>query len=160
MRFLYCLILCCCAAVAQQSTPAEGHKVTTRDSLTWKAMAIPGLEMTVVSGNPEVDGPFVLRIRAMRDQKVPAHWHPKDEQLTVLAGSFSIGTGEKWAESGLHMMKSGDFLFMPQEMRHYASFKRGGEIQLHGTGPFVINWVNPDDIKALQETSNSKTPKK
>jgi hypothetical protein len=28
--------------------------------------------------------------------KIPAHWHPTDENVTVLKGIFQVGTGEKF----------------------------------------------------------------
>jgi len=34
---------------------------------------------------------------------------------------------------------------MPAEMRHFAYTKGGATIQIHGTGPFVLNYVNPKD---------------
>jgi hypothetical protein len=34
---------------------------------------------------------------------------------------------------------------MPARMPHYAQFKKGAEVQVHGMGPFVINYVNPAD---------------
>ena len=34
---------------------------------------------------------------------------------------------------------------MPKEVRHYAWAKGEAEIQVHGTGPFEITYVNPAD---------------
>ena len=34
---------------------------------------------------------------------------------------------------------------MPAEMRHFAYTKGGATIQIHGTGPIVLNYVNPTD---------------
>jgi phytoene dehydrogenase-like protein len=40
--------------------------------------------------------PFVMRVRARTAAAVPAHWHPMDENVTVLAGTVKIGMGEKY----------------------------------------------------------------
>lgn len=49
---------------------------------------------TNVSGDPAAEGkPLVLRIRCPDGAKVPPHWHPTDENITVLKGNFMIGTG-------------------------------------------------------------------
>lgn len=34
---------------------------------------------------------------------------------------------------------------MPAGMKHYALFKGGAIIQIHGHGPFEINYINPAD---------------
>jgi hypothetical protein len=34
---------------------------------------------------------------------------------------------------------------MPKEMRHFAAARGETIVQLHGNGPFVINYVNPAD---------------
>src|SRR5258708_29138974 len=57
-----------------------------------------GAEITVLSGDPSKDGPFVLRLKMPRGYKVPAHNHPTDEGATVISGNFHIGMGDKLAE--------------------------------------------------------------
>jgi hypothetical protein len=42
---------------------------------------------------------------------------------------------------------------MPAEMRHYAFSKGGATVQVHGTGPFVINYVNPADDPSKAATT-------
>jgi hypothetical protein len=43
----------------------------------------------------------------------------------------------------MHEMKTGDFAKMPARVRHYAWQEKGGVLQLHGNGPFKLNWVKP-----------------
>ena len=42
---------------------------------------------------------FVIRLKCADGAKVPAHWHPTDENLTVLKGTFLVGMGETFDES-------------------------------------------------------------
>ena len=50
--------------------------------------------MAVVSGDPDKPGaPFVIRILNPDGAKVPPHWHPTDEHITVLTGTFIVGMG-------------------------------------------------------------------
>jgi len=106
-----------------------------------------GCEHANVSGDPKAEGkPFVLRIRCPDGAKVPPHWHPTDENITVLQGSFMIGTGEVFDGSKVTPMGAGNFIFMPKTMRHFALCKGETVIQVHGTGPFKINWLNPDEV--------------
>ena len=76
--------------VSRKATPSS-----RQDQLVWKPL-IPGVEMAVVSGDPDKKGGlYVIRIRSKAEVKVPPHWHPTDEHVTVLAGSFLDGS---WRE--------------------------------------------------------------
>jgi hypothetical protein len=43
-------------------------------------------------------------------------------------------------------MNVGDFTMMPKEMRHFAICKGETSVQIHGLGPFKINWLNPAEV--------------
>jgi quercetin dioxygenase-like cupin family protein len=47
-----------------------------------------GAMMVVLSGDPAATGPVVLRLKMPAGYKIPAHWHPTDEHVTVLSGTF------------------------------------------------------------------------
>src|SRR5262245_57171885 len=86
---------------------AQSHAIVTPDRLAWKPL-IPGVEMAVVSGDPDRKGGlYVIRIRAKGEVRVPPHWHPTDEHVTVLAGSFLMARGEKYEASKLIELKPG-----------------------------------------------------
>jgi hypothetical protein len=123
------------------------HKIVHSGDLKWVGI-MKGCELAPVSGDFNADGaPFVLRIRCLDGIKVPAHWHPTDENLTVMKGTFLIGAGETFDESKLQTMNVGNFLTMPKEMRHFALCKGETIVQIHGTGPFKVNWVNPSEVQ-------------
>jgi quercetin dioxygenase-like cupin family protein len=125
---------------------AASHMIVRSADLKWTAV-MKGCEITQVSGDPNTDGSqFVLRLRCTDGTKIPAHWHPTDENVTVIKGTFLIGQGEKFDETKLATMKVGDFVSMPKEMRHFAMSKGESIVQVHGAGPFKINWVNPAEV--------------
>jgi hypothetical protein len=103
----------------------------------------------VVSGDPAKAGaPFVMRFRYQGVVKVPPHWHPTDEHITVLSGTFVLGMGEKFDEASATELAAGAYAFLPSRMAHYAWSKGDTVIQIHGVGPFTINYVNPADDPA------------
>jgi hypothetical protein len=53
--------------------------------------------------------------------------------------------GEKFDKTTMKDMSAGSFVMMPAEMRHFANAKTAVTLQVHGTGPFVLNYVNPAD---------------
>jgi quercetin dioxygenase-like cupin family protein len=54
-----------------------------------------GAQIAVLAGNPASDGPYVVRLKMPANYKVPAHYHPKDETVTVISGDFHVGMGDK-----------------------------------------------------------------
>jgi hypothetical protein len=45
---------------------------------------------------------------------------------------------------------------MLKEMRHFATVKGENIMQVHGVGPFKVNWVNPAEVVSPYATSNKK----
>jgi len=122
------------------------HKIVRFGDLKWTPI-LKGCDLAPVSGDPNADGSFVIRIRCADGSRIPAHWHPTDENVTVLKGAFLVGMGETFDESKLQTMNVGNFISMPKEMRHFALCKGEVIVQVHGTGPFKINWVNPSEVQ-------------
>ena len=134
---------------AQEPKPSpRAHVMVTPPQVKWTAgpPALPkGAMLAVLSGDLAAAAPYTIRAKFPAGYKIAAHWHPADEHLTVISGTFSLGTGDAFDMKGLHALPAGSFGVMPAEMRHYAYTKGGATIQVHGTGPFVINYVNPAD---------------
>lgn len=124
---------------------AQGPVIVTPTQLVWKPL-IPGVEMAVVSGDPDKKGGvYVIRIRAKGEVKVPPHWHPTDEHITVLEGSFLLAHGEKYDASKLIQLKLGAHSVMPAKLPHFGLHKAGNVVEVYGEGPFAPTFVNPED---------------
>lgn len=129
-----------------ENSAMQSHEIVRRADLTWMPI-MKGCSLAKVSGDPDTEGsPFVVRIRCNAGSRIPAHWHPTDENLTVLKGTFMVGAGEKFDMAPMKTMEPGDFMSVPKDMRHYALSKTASVVQLHGTGPFKVNWVNPSEF--------------
>lgn len=63
----------------------------------------------------------------------------------MLEGTFALGMGEKFNTAAMKSTGPGSYALLPAEMRHYAMAKTAVIVQVHGTGPFVLNYVNPAD---------------
>jgi quercetin dioxygenase-like cupin family protein len=130
----------------QKSRDPAAHKIVRPGDLKWTPI-IKGCDLAPVSGDVNADGgTFVIRIRCTDGSRIPAHWHPTDENVTVLKGVFLVGMGDSFDESKLTPMNAGNFVSMPKEVRHFASSKGDTIVQVHGAGPFKVNWVNPSEV--------------
>jgi hypothetical protein len=108
--------------------------------------ALPkGAQISVLSGDPSKAGPYVLRLKLPADYQIPAHHHPTVENVTVLSGNFHAGMGDKLDKTKAMLFSAGGFASMPAGMNHYAWASSATVLQVHGIGPFAIEYVNPAD---------------
>lgn len=125
--------------------PPPPHAMVAPGAVKWEAGPpnLPaGVELAVISGDPSQAQPFVIRGRMPAGWRVPLHWHPTTENITVLSGTVALGMGDGGGEEEL---AAGGFAVVPAEMRHTFVAKTAATIQVHGMGPFTVNYVNPAD---------------
>jgi len=103
-----------------------------------------GAQMAVLHGDPSKKAPFTLRLKMPAGYKIPPHWHTKDEQLTILSGTFILHMGDTM-DAPPHNLEAGAYHFLPGKMHHAAETKGEVVLQLDGTGPFDIHYLNPAD---------------
>jgi len=137
------------AAPPPPPAPPPGvHTQLSADKVVWGDAPpnLPrGAKLAVISGDPSMPGPFVVRLQAPAGYTVPPHWHPTDEHVTVLAGTFALGMGDTVDKAALQDLPVGGYALLPAEMHHYAVAKTAVTLQIHANGPFVLNYVNPTD---------------
>jgi len=136
------------AALAQTPMPMSDHIAVQANALKW-GPAPPGLPpgalLAVVSGDPSKSEPYVVRVKLPRGYKIPPHTHPADENVTVLSGTFHIAMGDKFDTAKGETVRGGGFFRAAQGMQHYGWVTGPTMLQIHGMGPFTINYVNPAD---------------
>jgi hypothetical protein len=141
-------IVCTPVTTGTQTSDAKSHVLVTPGNVTWSAgppSLPPGAQAAVLEGDPAKPGPFTLRIKLPDGYKIAPHYHPADEHVTVLQGTFVMGLGEKFDATAGHQLAVGSFAMMPTGTRHFAWTKGETIIQLHGIGPWGLTYVNPAD---------------
>lgn len=131
-----------------KSAAAPAPAVMTPDKITWgdaPPVFSPGAKMAVLSGNPSGTGEFVVRLKMPDGYKIMPHWHPTQENVTVISGELRVAMGDKWDDSKLQALTPGSFVGMPARHRHYAMSHGDTEVQVNGMGPFKLVYVNPAD---------------
>lgn len=132
------------------SAPKEvgEFEVFPAEKITWKdgPPSLPkGAMLAVLEGDPAKDGPFVFRVKLPDGYRVPPHTHPKTERVTVISGTFNVGMGDKFDEKAGRAMPAGTYGHWRAGMRHFVWAKGETVLQFHGTGPWSIEYVNPED---------------
>ena len=153
-------------AASKDKAPAgPDHVMYKEKDIKWgdAPPALPaGAKMAVLMGDPSKPAPFIVRLKAPSGYRVMPHWHPTAESVTVLSGTFNVGMGDKWDDKALQSLGSGSFATMNAKARHFAITKGETVVQVSGTGPFVINYVDPQDdpSKKMAPAKTAAKPKK
>jgi quercetin dioxygenase-like cupin family protein len=120
----------------------------------------PAVEMSPIAGDPSKPGIFSLMLKVPANGVVAPHWHPGEENVVVLKGTFELGDGTTFDESKLQSLGSGKAVHIPARMRHFARAKGTTTLLVYGIGPFVINYVNAkDDPRKAVSQGKSPAPK-
>jgi hypothetical protein len=117
-------------------------------SIEWRdgpASLAKGAKMAVLEGDPSKAGPFVLRIKLPDGFRVMPHTHPKDERVTVLSGTLYLGMGATFDEKAAKPMPAGSYGRTGAKMKHFGWAKGETVIQLHGEGPWAVDYLDPKD---------------
>ena len=116
--------------------------------LKWEAgpPSLPaGVKVVFLQGDMKKEGPFTFRAKLPADFKIPPHFHPGTEMLTVISGTLHAAVGDTFDASKAKAMKAGAFLSLPAKGPHYVFTKEETVIQVSGAGPWGITYVNPAD---------------
>ena len=144
------------AAVALISTTAvaqhlpyhgDGHVITTSEALEWRdvpSMA-PGAKISVLEGDLAEAAPFTFRLKLPADYRLAPHIHPAYERVTVLQGELHFAHGRKFDRGATKAMPVGGFAVMAPGEPMFGYTREETIIQLHGTGPWGIEYLDPAD---------------
>ena len=137
-------LLCAPASWAEE---AATHLMLTPAELNWADIPSlpPGAKVAVLEGPLSEAKPFTVRIKLPADYSVPAHWHPAIEHVTVISGTFNMGTGDRLDKAKTRPLPVGSVAIMQPKTNHFAWTKEETIIQIHGVGPWGINYVKAAD---------------
>ena len=134
------------AAWAEDPSHADHIMVLPAD-LEWADAKAnpPGAKIAVIEGPPNKAVPFTFRVKFPADYKLPAHWHPVTDHVTVLSGTLNYGFGDKLDTEKTKALTPGSTVITPPKTNHFLWTSEETVVQVHGVGPMDIHYVNPED---------------
>lgn len=140
-------------ASLRAQTPADHakhdqHKLYSPSEIEWKEgppSLPPGAGVARHLGVPKAEGPFVMRLRLPSGYHIPPHTHPQVERVTVISGTFHLAMGDQLERSKAQTLTAGSFGFWPAGMKHTGWAEGETILQVHGVGPWIINYLNTAD---------------
>jgi hypothetical protein len=146
MKVFFCLSM---IAMLLGTLPAVAQNAFTPDQIKWgpvPAFIPPGAQLAVVEGDPmAASGDYTIRLKMPDGYKIPPHWHPKRENVTVILGTLKVGMGDTFDPTKMMTFPAGSFAYLDPSMHHYALASGETVVQIHGMSPVEFVYVNPSD---------------
>ena len=149
MRIAPVLVLALAAAPlpaqAQTAYSGHGHVMVSPEELKWAdAPSVgPGAKIAVIEGPLNQAVPFTFRLRMPANMKIAPHVHPAYERVTVLSGTLHFAHGDAFDAAKTVPLTPGSVAIMPPGAPMYGYTTEETVIQLHGTGPWGIRYLDP-----------------
>lgn len=111
--------------------------VMTAKSLHWqKVPADPNLQYSLLSGNPNKNGLFTIRLRLPKNYTDIQHTHRATQYDTIISGSYYLTHGNRSDKSSATKLVAGTFIVIPANLRHRGWTNEDTVMQITSTGPW------------------------
>ena len=109
---------------------------TKPEDIKWVKNAAGTQETAVLFGDPNKEGPYVVRLRWLPGNMSQPHMHPHDRFFVVISGTWWLGSGSKFEPDKTVGVKAGIYVFQKAGEMHYDGAKdEPAVIQVWGMGP-------------------------
>jgi quercetin dioxygenase-like cupin family protein len=135
-------------AILALSSVHAAHLGAQAQAITWgpaPAVFASGAKMAVLQGDPGKAELFTIRLDLPDGYKIAPHFHPTDEHLTVISGTFLVGMGDVADAAHARTLPAGSFATAAANMHHFAIARGHTVVQVHAMGPFSLTYVNAAD---------------
>ncbi len=135
------------AAWADSHAKAGGHVMMGPNDLKWTDVpSLPsGAKIAVIQGPLNEAVPFTFRVKFPAGYKIPLHTHPAIEHVTVMSGNLYFAAGDTFDKAKATLLTPGSVAIMPAGDPMFGWTTEEAIIQVHGVGPWGINYLNPAD---------------
>lgn len=101
-----------------------------------------GRQRAQLLGDSSKGGAWIDRVKIPGGKRVLAHIHPHDELVTVIEGTWYLGTGERFDPAKLKGYPAGSFIVIPAGVPHFVAAKEGNVIvQVSGSEAFRTDYL-------------------
>jgi quercetin dioxygenase-like cupin family protein len=110
-------------------------RYTPPDQIHWVDNGGGALQ-AVLAGNPDQPGLYVVLVKWTAHHMSHPHFHPHDRFITVISGTWWVGTGHKFDPDHTVPMPAGTFVTHYGQQVHYDGAKDGDVVlEIVGEGP-------------------------
>lgn len=114
------------------------------EQIQWKDDPI-GAKMAVLEGDPSKPGLYLVLVKWSPNHMSHPHFHPNDRFITVISGTWWVGTGSKFDPGSTVPLPAGTFVTHFGKQIHYDGAKDGETVvEIVGEGPAT---ATPAEVK-------------
>ena len=104
--------------------------------IKWSGSDSSPSQQAVLVGDPSKEGLYVVLTKWHAGNMSRPHFHPNDRYITVISGTWWVGTGPKYDPDSTTPMPAGTFVTHFGKQIHYDGAKQGDVVlQIVGMGP-------------------------
>ncbi len=108
--------------------------VTVPDKIDWKKSA--SADTAILAGDPSKPGLYVELVRWHAGNMSRPHMHPSARYITVISGTWWVGSGDKYDPASTYPVTPGSFVVHYPNQLHYDGAKDADcVIEIVGIGP-------------------------
>jgi hypothetical protein len=125
----------CAASPAAELDPRAVAAVMP-DRIPWGPVTPNGNQQAVLLGDPSRPGPYIVMVRWLPGHMSRPHSHPNDRFITVLSGTWWVGSGARFDPDATAPVPAGGFVTHFGGQAHYDGAKDEATVLLIvGEGP-------------------------
>jgi len=133
-----CALLTLAAATPSTAAGLDPAAVVYKlpDQIQWTENPASGSANAVLYGDPAKPGLYIVLVKWHAGHMSHPHFHPNDRFITVISGTWWVGSGTKFAPDETVPMPAGTFVTHFGKLVHFDGAKDGDTVlQIVGEGP-------------------------
>jgi hypothetical protein len=120
-------------SAAEPNPAALAYKLP--DQIKWTTSP-SGSSQAILVGDPSKPGLYIVLTKWSAHHMSRPHFHPNDRYITVISGTWWVGTGSKYDPDSTMPIPAGSFVTHFGKQIHYDGAKDGDVVlQILGQGP-------------------------
>jgi hypothetical protein len=125
MRILIAGLLLAASTLWAQGAELNPAAVSIKlpDKLVWRDPESSGTNQAVLKGDPNKPGLYIVMNRFKPGNMSRPHFHPNDRFITVIKGTWWVGTGTKFDPNATVPVPAGSFVTDYAKQVHYDGAK-------------------------------------
>jgi len=112
--------------------------------IKWRdPLGVSGVNQAILHGDPSKPGLYIVMNKFKPGNFSKPHFHPNDRFITVVSGTWWVGTGNKWDKNATVPVKAGGFVTHTAKQVHYDGAKdEEAVLIIVGEGPATLTRVD------------------
>jgi quercetin dioxygenase-like cupin family protein len=111
------------AVAAEQKLDPKAITIKLPDQISWMRNQEGTNEAAVLLGDPSKPGLYIQMFKWLPGNMSRPHWHPHDRYITVLKGTWWVGTGDKFDPNTTVPIPTGSYVVHTAKEVHYDGAK-------------------------------------